>query len=69
MVRGGITREIQEALKGTDYPADKNELMQQAKQNNAGKDVMNVIENLPEEKFNSPVDVQKAFGEERRGGR
>ncbi|MGZ7066873.1 MAG: DUF2795 domain-containing protein [Methanobacterium sp.] len=40
--------------------------MQQAKQNNASKDVMNTIENLPEEKFNSPVDVQKAWGQEKR---
>ena len=63
--RGGITAEIQQALKGMDYPADKQELMQQAKQNNASQDVMNAIQDLPEQKFNSPVDVQKAFGEER----
>ena len=67
MARGGITREIQEALKGIDYPADKNELMQQAKQNKARQDVMDAIENLPSKKFNSPVDVQKAWGKERSG--
>lgn len=65
MARGGMTREIQEALKGMDYPADKNELMQQAKQNNASQDVMDAIQNLPSQKFNSPVDVQKAWGQER----
>lgn len=60
--RGGMTAEIQQALKGMDYPADKNELMQQAKQNNASQNVMKTIENLPNKKFNSPIDVQKAFG-------
>lgn len=65
MVRGGITREIQESLKGMDYPANKNELLQQAKQNNASQDVMDAIQNLPGKKFNSPVDVQKSFGQER----
>ena len=64
MARGGITREIQESLKGMDYPADKDELKQQAKQNNASKEVMDAIEQLPSQKFNSPVEVQKAWGEE-----
>ena len=66
MARGGITREIQESLKGMDYPADKNELKQQAEQNNASQEVMDAIENLPSKKFNSPVDVQKAWGQEKR---
>ena len=65
MVRGGITREIQEALKGIDYPANKNELKQQAEQNNASPEVMDAIKNLPSKKFNSPIDVQKAWGKER----
>ncbi|HEX3013498.1 MAG TPA: DUF2795 domain-containing protein [Methanobacterium sp.] len=64
--RGGMTTEIQQALKGMDYPASKQELMQQAKKNNAGQNVMQAIENLPEQKFNSPTDVQKAWGQGRR---
>ncbi|MGZ7134519.1 MAG: DUF2795 domain-containing protein, partial [Methanobacterium sp.] len=62
----GMTAEMQKALKGMDYPASKQELMQQAKQNKASRDVINAIENLPEDKFNSPVDVQKAWGQEKR---
>jgi hypothetical protein len=65
MARGGITREIQESLKGMDYPANKDELMHQAKQNKASKEVMNAIENLPAKKFKSPIDVQKAWGKEK----
>lgn len=64
--RGGMTVEIEKALKGINYPADKQELVQQAKQNNANRNVIQTIENLPEDRFNSPVDVQKAWSKERR---
>jgi len=64
-MRGGMTAEMEKALKGMDFPANKNELMQQAKSNNASQDVMKAIEKLPSKKFNSPVDVQKAWREER----
>ena len=64
--RGGITVEIEKALKGMDYPASKQDLVQKAKSNNASQDVIQTIQNLPQDQFNSPTDVQKAFGEERR---
>ncbi len=66
--RGGITSEIEKSLKGINFPADKQDLVQQAKSNLASRDVINAIKNLPEDKFNSPTDVAKAWGEERRGG-
>ncbi len=65
--RGGITVDIEKALKGMDYPANKNDLVQQAKKNNANRNVLQAIQKLPEDKFNSPTDVAKAWGEERRG--
>ncbi len=65
--RGGITTEIEQALKGMDYPANKQDLVQQAKNNKAGQKVINAIQDLPEQKFNSPTDVAKAWGQERRG--
>lgn len=65
--RGGMTTEIEKSLKGINFPASKQDLMQQAKMNNASQDVMQAIENLPEERFNSPTDVAKAWGKERRG--
>jgi len=64
--RGGITIEIERALKGMHYPAKKQDLVNQAKQNNATQDVIQTIENLPSDNFNSPIDVQKAFGRGRR---
>ncbi|MGF7118533.1 DUF2795 domain-containing protein [Methanobacterium oryzae] len=64
--RGGMTVEIEKALKGISYPANKQDLVQKAKQNKANKNVIQAIENLPSDNFNSPVDVQKAWGQERR---
>ena len=63
--RGGMTTEIEKALKGMNYPASKQDLVQKAKQNNASQNVIQTIENLPQDLFNSPVDVQKAFGQGR----
>ena len=65
--RGGITSEIEKSLKGINFPANKQNLVQQAKKNNASRDVIKAIQNLPEDQFNSPTDVAKAWGEERRG--
>ncbi len=64
--RGGMTVEIEKALKGMNYPASKQDLVQKAKQNNASQDVIQTIEKLPQDQFNSPTDVQKAWGQGRR---
>ena len=64
--RGGMTVEIEKALKGMNYPASKQDLVQKAKSNNASQDVIKTIEKLPQDQFNSPVDVQKAWGQEKR---
>ena len=66
MARGGMTVEIEKALKGMNYPASKQDLVQKAKQNNASQDVIQTIQNLPQDQFKSPTDVQKAWGQERR---
>jgi uncharacterized membrane protein YgcG len=63
--------EVQKALKGMDYPAKKEELIKQAKNNNASKEVMDVLEKLPDKKYGNAVDVSKEFKGEggERGGR
>ena len=63
MARGGMTTEIEKALKGINFPASKQDLVQQAKQNNASQDVIQTIQKLPQDRFNSPTDVQKAWGQ------
>jgi hypothetical protein len=54
------------ALKGMNYPASKQDLVQKAKQNNASQDIIQTIEKLPQDQFNSPTDVQKALGQGRK---
>lgn len=49
-----------------DYPASKQDLVQQAKQNNASQNVIQTMEGLSSDQFNSPTEVQKAFRQERR---
>ncbi len=65
MARGGMTVEIEKALKGMNFPASKQDLVQQAKKNNASQDIIQTIQNLPQDRFNSPTDVQKAWGQGR----
>ncbi|MFY9397216.1 MAG: DUF2795 domain-containing protein [Desulfomonilia bacterium] len=45
-----------------DYPARKNDLVKKAQSNNAPSDVIDMLNRLPEQDFNSPVDVNKAIG-------
>ena len=53
--------EIQMYLKGINYPADKQKLMQTARSNGATQPVMDFITRLPEMQYSSPVDVEKEF--------
>ncbi|HEY9736772.1 MAG TPA: DUF2795 domain-containing protein [Trichocoleus sp.] len=57
---------IAKAIKGIDFPASRDDLVKHAKQNKADKEVMEVLENLPEDDFETVADVEKAYGEERR---
>ncbi|HEY9878588.1 MAG TPA: DUF2795 domain-containing protein [Leptolyngbyaceae cyanobacterium] len=56
---------ISKAIKGIDFPASKEDLIEHAKQNKAEQEVMEVLENLPEDDFETVADVEKAYGEER----
>ncbi|MCW5589078.1 MAG: DUF2795 domain-containing protein [Legionellales bacterium] len=54
---------IEKYLKGIDFPADKNEIVNQAKDNDAPDDVMSAIKNLPDNEYRSAVDVTKAVSQ------
>jgi hypothetical protein len=55
--------QLQKFLKGIDYPADKNTLLQRARDNGADDNVMHTLEQLPRDEFNSPNDVSEAVGD------
>lgn len=54
-------------LKGIDFPAEKDDLLKQAKQLKAEQVVIDEIRKMPEREYNSMADVMKAFGEESKG--
>lgn len=61
--------DVERAIRGIDFPADRNDLIQQAQNNKADSNIIDILKNLPGNQFNSPIDVSKAFGKERRSHR
>ncbi|NJK78511.1 MAG: DUF2795 domain-containing protein [Chloroflexaceae bacterium] len=54
--------QLQKFLKGMDYPASKQELIDQARQNGADDNVLNTLQQLPDEEYQTPADVSQAVG-------
>ncbi len=54
-------------LKGANFPLNKDKLVQVAKQNGAPQAVISYMEGLKGREFNSPIDVEKAFSQEKQG--
>lgn len=62
-------REVEKALKGIDFPARRHDMLKVAESNNADETVRRVIQSLPDQTYNTPIDVTKAIGEMDRGGK
>lgn len=56
--------DVQKALKGASYPADKSNLLETARSNGADRDVIDAIDALPEREYANPADVSKGVGNE-----
>ncbi len=54
--------QMQKHLKGVNYPASKNDLVQQAQNNHASDEIVDKIRTLPADSFGGPKDVMKALG-------
>ena len=55
--------QIQERLKGVDYPASKQDLIKHAKQGgNGNDDVIKALNQIQDKKYNSPIDLNKEIG-------
>ena len=61
-VGGGSPANVEKYLKGIDFPAKKRDLMEQARKNAAPQEVIQVIQQLPDQEFRGPQDVMKAYG-------
>ncbi len=51
--------QLQSYLRGLDYPADKRQLLEQARQEEAPTEVLDLIEQFPEQQYNSAVHVSQ----------
>ena len=56
--------QLQKFLGGIDYATDKKTLVDAARKNGADDNVIQTLENLPMDRFNSPNDVSEAYGKE-----
>jgi predicted outer membrane protein len=53
--------QIQKYLKGVDYPASREQLIENAKRLGADENICASLEQLPDEHFQTPADVSEAF--------
>lgn len=65
-VGGHSPANMQKFLKGQHYPSRKEDLLKTARNNDAPQEIIDWIRDLPENDFEGPQDVMKAFGEETR---
>ena len=56
---------VQKYLKGIDYPVNKQDLVDQAKKNGAPQEVVQELQKFPNQEFNGPQDIAKAYGQKR----
>jgi hypothetical protein len=54
--------QLQKFLKGMDYPAKKQDLLDLAKKNGADDNVLSTLHEIEDEEFETPADVSKAVG-------
>jgi hypothetical protein len=52
--------DLQKALAGADYPADRQQLIDLAKKNSADQEIIDALGKLPEGEVSGPDQVQKA---------
>ncbi|MDI9830318.1 MULTISPECIES: DUF2795 domain-containing protein [unclassified Streptomyces] len=53
--------DVQKALKGADYPASRDDLVDVARRNKADDDVVRMISDAGSDRFDGPNEVQKAL--------
>ncbi len=54
--------QLQKHLKGMDYPASKEDLIQHAQKQGADDNAISVLQQLPEQQYKTPTDVSEAVG-------
>ncbi|MFN7710106.1 MAG: DUF2795 domain-containing protein [Holosporales bacterium] len=53
---------IERYMKGIHFPANKDDLVNRAKENGAPTDVLHVLDRFEDKEYNSPIDISKEVG-------
>lgn len=56
--------QVQKFLKGMNYPADKQTLVEKAEEEGADDETMSALQQLPEDEFTTPAEVSAALGQQ-----
>ncbi|HEY9699520.1 MAG TPA: DUF2795 domain-containing protein [Trichocoleus sp.] len=55
--------QVQKDLKGMDYPASKQDLIDHAKKHGADKEVESLLNEIPDQDYETPAELSKALGQ------
>lgn len=55
--------QMQQYLRGVDYPASKDDIISKARSNGADDSVINKLNSLPDQQFETAADVSRAVGQ------
>lgn len=53
---------IEESIKGIDFPASKEDILNRARENSAAQEEMDALEGLPDQEYTTPTDITQALG-------
>lgn len=54
---------VQNYLKGAQYPSKKDDLVKVARTNGAPTEIIELLQQLPQQELGGPQDVMKAYGQ------
>ncbi len=54
---------IEKYLKGMDFPAELDDLIEHARENDAPDEIIEMLEEMPDREYGSAADVARGFGE------
>ncbi len=60
--------DVEHALKGIDFPKNKNEIVSYAQNHGANQEIVSDLQQLPDKTYNNAADVAKEFSGKRVGG-
>lgn len=55
--------DVQKHLRGLDYPANKEDILQHAREQGADGELMSLLEQLPDREYERPTDISHEIGQ------